>query len=152
MKTKKLFLSLVLSVTAAAFLSSSLPYGSHSLALGEEAPQLTLSHGSPHSLDSLKGEYYVINFWSASDPQSRINNKILSNSKQVNGRDVKVVSVCVDDDRLLAEEILKADNISDDVIKLSGSDLMADVLRDYQVETGCRSFLIDPYGNLESIL
>lgn len=152
MKTKNLFLSLVLSVTAAAFLSSSLPYGSHSLALGEEAPRLTLSHSSPHSLDSLKGDYYVINFWSAADPQSRINNKMLAVNKKVNGHEVKVVSVCIDDDVTLAKEILKADNISDEVISLSSSDLVADVLKDYQVDTGCRSFLIDPFGNLESIL
>lgn len=145
-------MSLILSVTAAAFFTSSLPYGSHSLAIGEEAPQLTLSHGSPHTLDSLKGDYYVVNFWSAADPQSRINNKLLATNKKVNGHDVKVVSVCIDEDLSLAAEILKADNISDEVINLSSTDLMAEVLKDYQVETGCRSFLIDPYGNLESIL
>ncbi|MDE6337947.1 MAG: redoxin domain-containing protein [Muribaculaceae bacterium] len=151
MKTKKLFLSLILSVSVAAFLSSSLPNGSHSLAIGEEAPTLSLASAT-HSLDSLKGQYYVVNFWSASDAQSRINNRNLAMNKKVNGRDVKVVSINIDSDKELAREIVKADKIGDDVISLSGSDVSSDVLNDYQVKSGCRTFLIDPYGNLESIL
>lgn len=150
-KTKKLFLSLILSVSVAAFLSSSLPSGSHSLAIGEEAPALSLASAT-RSLDSLKGQYYVVNFWSASDPQSRITNRNLAFNKRVNGKDVKVVSVNIDSDQTLANEIVKTDNIGDDIIKLSGSDLSSDVLDDYQVASGCRTFLIDPYGNLESIL
>lgn len=151
MKTKKLFLSLILSVSVAAFLSSSLPNGSHTLAIGEEAPALTLN-SSANTLESLKGHYYVVNFWSASDAQSRINNRNLAKTKKFNGRDVKVVSVNIDSDKSLAREIVKADKIGDDIISLSGSELSSDVLSDYQVSTGCRSFLIDPYGNLESIM
>ena len=144
-------MSLILSVSVAAFLSSSLPNGSHTLAIGEEAPAISLST-APHTLDSLKGEYYVVNFWSASDAQSRINNRNLAANKQVNGRNVKVVSINIDSDKTLAQEISKADKIGDDVISLSGSDLQGDVFKDYQVESGCRTFLIDPYGNLEAII
>ncbi len=144
-------MSLILSVSVAAFLSSSLPNGSHTLAIGEEAPALTLN-SSANTLESLKGHYYVVNFWSASDAQSRINNRNLAKTKKFNGRDVKVVSVNIDSDKSLAREIVKADKIGDDIISLSGSELSSDVLSDYQVSTGCRSFLIDPYGNLESIM
>lgn len=94
----------------------------------------------------------MVNFWSASDAQSRINNRNLAVNKKVNGRDVKVVSINIDSDKELAREIVKADKIGDDVISLSGSDVSSDVLKDYQVKSGCRTFLIDPYGNLESIL
>lgn len=145
-------MSLILSVSVAAFLSSSLPNGSHTLAIGEEAPALTLNSSDNNELESLKGHYYVVNFWSASDAQSRINNRNLAMTKKVNGRDVKVVSVNIDSDTSLAREIAKADKIGDDIISLSGSELSSDVLSDYQVSTGCRSFLIDPYGNLESIM
>ncbi len=144
-------MSLILSVSVAAFLSSSLPNGSHTLAIGEEAPKLSLLT-SNQSLDSLKGKYYVVNFWSASDGRSRIANRELATSKKVNGRDVEVVSINIDSDKTLAREIAKADKIGDDVIMLSGSELTSDVLDDYQVASGCRTFLIDPYGNLESIL
>lgn len=150
-KTKKLFLSLILSVSIAAFLSSSLPNGSHTLAIGAEAPKLSLSNTN-QVLDSLKGQYYVVNFWSASDGRSRIANRELATTKKFNGRDVQVVSINIDSDQSLAREIAKADKIGDDVIMLSGSDLNSDVLDDYQVSSGCRTFLIDPYGNLESIL
>lgn len=150
-KTKNLFLSLIFSVSIAAFLSSSLPNGSHSLTIGEEAPKLSLASSS-HNLDTLKGHYYVLNFWSATDAQSRINNRNLAINKKVNGRDVKVVSINIDSDKSLAQEIAKADKIGDDIISLSGSDLTSEALSDYQVASGCRTFLIDPYGNLESIL
>ncbi len=144
-------MSLILSVSVAAFLSSSLPNGSHTLAIGEEAPALSLATAN-NQLDSLKGQYYVVNFWSASDARSRVNNRNLAVNKKMNGRDVKVVSINIDSDEALAREIAKADKIGNDVISLSGSDLASGVLDDYQVESGCRSFLIDPYGNLESIL
>lgn len=144
-------MSLILSVSIAAFLSSSLPNGSHTLAIGQEAPALSLSSAT-HNLDSLKGRYYVVNFWSAADARSRVNNRNLAVNKKVNGRDVAVVSINIDSDQSLAREISRVDNIGDDVISLSGSDLASGVLDDYQVQTGCRTFLIDPYGNLESIL
>ena len=94
----------------------------------------------------------MVNFWSASDALSRVNNRNLAVNKKVNGRDVKVVSINIDSDKSLAREIAKADKIGSDVISLSRCDLASGVLDDYQVQSGCRTFLIDPYGNLESIL
>jgi hypothetical protein len=63
----------------------------------------------------------------------------------------RYISVCIDDDSSLASEIKQADSISEKVISLSKTDITPDVLKDFQVNTGCRSFTIDAYGNLSAI-
>ncbi|MDE6009336.1 MAG: peroxiredoxin family protein [Muribaculaceae bacterium] len=149
MKTKYLFLSLVF----AAFLSSSIPAGSHSLMPGEEAPSLVLSANSKvKSLKELDGKYVVVNFWSSSDPESRIaNSRLAKLADSLPSSKVKFVSICTDTDETLASEIIKADNLPSSAISLSHSDIDAEVAEDYQVATGNRSFLIDPFGNLVKI-
>ena len=137
----------------AAFLSSSIPVGSHSLRIGEEAPALTLSAKAPKgSLDALSGKYVVINFWSAADPQSRIDNKRLAEiADSLPSSKIRFVSVCTDTDESLGSEIIKADGLPSSVISLSASEIASEVADDYQVKTGNRSFLIDPFGNLVSV-
>lgn len=130
-----------------------MPFGSHSLKVGDEAPLLTLS--SPQkagSLDSTKGKYVIVNFWSPTDPISRINNKRLADlTDSLPSSQVKFVSICTDNDTSLETEITKADGISENAILLSANDISPEVFDDYQTSTGCRSFLIDPFGNLKAI-
>ena len=168
-KTKNLVLSFALSLSAISFLSSAIPTGSHSLAIGIEAPAIRLTPATDFELPSLEGEYVLLNFWSASDAMSRINNRKYSGMKQIDGHSVRVVSVCIDEDSSLAAEIARADGIvsssasygdsdaleaadPESVVSLMGKDLMPEVLADYQVSSGCRAFLISPYGCLERIL
>ena len=147
---KKFF---ILSLVFAAFLSSSIPVGSHSLVNGEEAPSITLSSkAGSGSLNELEGKYVVVNFWSASDPQSRITNQNLSKlAEALPSSKVRFVSICTDSDESLASQIMKADGINPAVVSLSSSDVTAQVIDDYQTATGLRSFLIDPFGNLVSV-
>ncbi len=137
----------------AAFLSSSIPVGSHSLNPGEEAPSIVLSSNARiNSLKDLDGKYVVVNFWSASDPESRIANNRLGNlAESLPSSKVRFVSICTDSDESLSSEIMKADGIPSSVISLNASDITAEVAEDYQVATGNRSFLIDPFGNLVSV-
>lgn len=136
----------------ATFLSSSTPTATRELEIGKQAPALTLKADCRKEIDSIKEKYVLINFWSATDAASRIANHSYSNLAEWNGHEIEVVSVCIDDDYSLAGEIMAADKISDNVISLSKKDLTADVLKNYQTDTGCRAFVIDPYGNLASIL
>ena len=130
-----------------------MPMGSHSLELGKEAPSVTLSSGSKLSDDSnVKGKYVVINFWSYTDPESRLNNKRLADyTSTLPSSKIKLVSICTDSDTSLINEIMKADGISSELTSLSAKDVTPDVIEDYQIKTGNRSFLIDPFGNLVSV-
>lgn len=149
MKTKYLLISFVF----AAFLSSSIPSGSHYLQIGKEAPSLTLSSDSKvKSLSGIDGKFVLINFWDPSDPASRIKNQHLSRiSSSLPATKVMFISICTQSESNLANEILRIDKISDNTHVLFSSDISADVLEDFQVKSGNRSFLIDPYGNLVSI-
>ena len=56
-----------------------MPQGSHSLEIGSEAPAIELSSDAViKNLDMLNGKYVLVNFWSAADARSRINNKRLA--------------------------------------------------------------------------
>lgn len=127
--------------------------GSHSLEIGKEAPSLTLSSDSRlNNLSDLDGKYVVINFWNPNDPTSRINNRRLADiTSNLNSSKVKFVSVCTGENEALANEIMKVDNISDKTLSLSVKDFTPQVAEDFQINTGNRSFMIDPFGNLVSI-
>jgi len=144
---------LLLSVVFAAFLSSSMPQGSHSLEIGSEAPAIELSSDAViKNLDMLNGKYVLVNFWSAADARSRINNKRLADlSASLPADKIAFVSICTDTDTTIADEILKADNVPADIIYLSAADTTPQVTEDFQTETGLRSFLIDPFGNLSAV-
>jgi len=147
-KPKSLFFSIII----AAFLSSSIPYGSHSLKIGSEAPSITLSSSSSANLDRMKGRKVLLNFWSASDASSRLANREISRIAESGiYPDMCFVSICIDSDSSLAEEISKTDRISGKVISLKSTEVTDDVLADFQTSKGCRSFLIDSFGNLEAI-
>lgn len=130
-----------------------MPFGNHSLKVGEEAPLLTLSSESETPrLQSLKGKYVVLNFWSASDPESRINNKRLADlTSTLPSSQIQFVSICTDNDPSLQMEIMNADGIPANIHSLSSSELMPEVMEEYQIQSGCRSFLINPFGNLQAI-
>ena len=130
-----------------------MPLGSHSLQIGEEAPLLTLSSSTKAtSLDALKGKYVVLNFWKASDPESRLANKRLADlTSTLPSSQIQFVSVCTDNDPTLQAEIMVCDGVANLPYSLSALDFTPEVLDDYQTATGCRSFLIDPFGNLKAV-
>ncbi|MDE6578179.1 MAG: peroxiredoxin family protein [Muribaculaceae bacterium] len=147
MKTKYFFISLVF----AAFLSSSIPAGNHSLEIGKEAPALSLSNKSK-SLADAEGKYVIVNFWSADDPDSRMANMKLSKfADSLPQSKVKFIGICTDADSSLSNEIMKADGIPFSAISLDASDITSQTAEDFQIATGNRSFLIDPFGNLVSV-
>ena len=130
-----------------------MPFGSHSLREGEEAPLLILSTESNAShINTLKGKYVVINFWSIKDPDSRIKNRRLADlTSTLPSSQICFVSICTDNDTTLKREIIETDGYPENTLSFSASDFAPEVLDDYQTNTGCRSFLIDPFGNLKKI-
>lgn len=142
-------MSFALTFSAISFLSSAIPSTTHSLEIGKEAPAFSLAVASAHSLSSLKGEYTIINFWSAHDVESRLKNRQLAGMTGADGSPVRMLSVCLDDDAQLASEIAAHDGFENHLMR---SDLPESVLSDYQTSTGCRAFLLSPYGILEKIL
>ena len=67
--------SLIPAVAALVFLSSADSGSSQGVQVGAKAPDIALAKsGSVFSLDDMAGKYVLLNFWSVTDPASRIAN------------------------------------------------------------------------------
>ncbi len=143
---------MTLSLSLAAFLSSSIPSATHSLEIGEEAPSLSFIKQTGDNVDSVNDGHLLLIFWSAYDAESRLSCRRLAEEYAGAGKGVKVMAVNIDKDETLAREIADADGIATRMDVIMASELTPSVFADYQVSKGCRSFLIDPYGRLEKII
>ena len=146
-KTRFLFFSIIL----AAFLSSAMPFGSHSLKIGAEAPSITFSTETQSQL-KLENAPTLINFWSIYNPQSRIDNNRLANAiAGMHDSKINFVSICIDTDETLHKEIILQDKIDDKGFFFNRNDINEEVFKDYQTSTGLRSFLLNDSGELLAI-
>ena len=147
MKVKSLLLTALFTLT----LSSFVPTGESRLELGRKAPEILLvdEFNEPSQLE-FKEKHTILNFWSASDPLSRMRNRNLNNFVSENGSLYDFISICIDKDPLIQNEIMRTDGIKDAGTYISSSQLYKDILKDYQTGKGLRCFLIDQNGILQA--
>ena len=117
------------------------------LEVGNQAPEISISAHSGESvlLSDLKGENVIMNFWSVNDAESRIANVRLAREAEKSG--AKYIGMCIDSDRSLAEEVMKADRVSTDHLYFADRQ----VTDEYQLTKGTRTVKIDPYGIVAAI-
>ncbi len=117
------------------------------LEVGNQAPEISLSdsEGGSVLLSELKGKEVVLNFWSVNDAESRISNVRLARDAERSG--AKYFGICIDSDRQLAEEVMKADNVATDQLYFADRQ----VTDEYQLAKGTRTVKIDPYGIVAAI-
>lgn len=117
------------------------------LEVGNQAPEISLSNseGSTKLLSELKGKEVILNFWSVNDADSRISNVRLARDAAKTG--AKYIGICIDSDRQLAEEVMKADRVSTDQLYFADRQ----VTDEYQLAKGTRTVKIDPYGIVAAI-
>lgn len=144
------FKSSILALAATLLLSSSSPEHSGNLKIGEEAPAIELTAAPPLLLSSDSDTYTIVNFWSAQDAASRLRNKKYADMASLEGSKMRLITICVDEDSALAKELMMIDNCFPSQSFFS-EQVEESTFADYQTATGCRSFMIDPFGNLTSI-
>lgn len=117
------------------------------LEVGNQAPEISLSKsdGKTLMLSELKGSDVIVNFWSVNDAESRISNVRLSRDAERSG--ARYIGMCIDSDRQLAEEVMKADRISTENLYFADKE----VNDEYQLSNGTRTVKIDPYGIVAAI-
>lgn len=147
MKFKLKTAGLAAAAVGMMVLTSAVSESNVPLEVGIHAPELTVANpdGSSLNLADLKGENVIVNFWSVRDAESRISNIRLANDAERSG--AKFISLCVDSDRALAAEVLKADRIP------SESSFFANekIKEDFLLDSGVRTVKIDPYGIVAAI-
>ncbi|MDE7418668.1 MAG: redoxin domain-containing protein [Muribaculaceae bacterium] len=117
------------------------------LEVGNQAPEISISNlnGNTMFLSELKGKDVIVNFWSVMDAESRINNVRLAKESERTG--AKYIGMCIDSDRQLAEEVMKADDVSIDNLYFADRQ----VTDEYQLAKGTRTVKIDSYGIVAAI-
>lgn len=114
---------------------------------GNQAPEITAvnANGDILRLSELKGTDVIVNFWSVKDAESRISNVRLAREAERNG--AKYIGMCVDSDKELVQEVIKADLLSaEDQYFATGQ-----ISDEYLLDHGTRTVKIDPYGIVAEI-
>ncbi|MBD5274708.1 MAG: redoxin domain-containing protein [Bacteroides sp.] len=117
------------------------------LEVGNQAPEISITHsnGETVMLSELQGGDVIVNFWSVKDAESRIANVRLAREAERSG--AKYIGMCIDSDRQLAEEVMKADRVSTEYLYFADRQ----VTDEYQLANGTRTVKIDPYGTVAAI-
>lgn len=139
----------ILLLSASAF-----PVRNSDAAIGSEAPALVVANSTQRlSLDSLKGRWVILSFWSAADGKSRLaqNNaaSLVRNLKRSvhSAKQVELVSVNFDRSERLMNEILTIDNLDPSTTyRLSGPEEASAVRKAFRMKEGLRTFLLNPEG------
>lgn len=135
------------SVLAAILFTSAVSTKNVPLEVGNQAPEISFtgSDGQTVMLSDMKGDPIIVNFWSVKDAGSRIMNVRLAREAERSG--AKYIGMCIDSDRQLAAEVMKADRVSTDNLYFADRQ----VTDEYQLASGTRSVKIDPYGIVAAI-
>ena len=137
----------LLAVVGTVWLTSAVSTKNVPLEVGNQAPEISItgSNGESLLLSELKGDDVIVNFWSINDAESRISNVRLAREAERTG--VMYIGMCIDSDRQLAAEVMKADGVSTDNLYFADRQ----VTDEYQLAKGTRTVKIDPYGIVAAI-
>ena len=140
--------SYCLAALAAAAVASATP--TDALRTGAPAPsfQLNSMAGKAVSLDSLKGQIVLVNFWASWCGPCRKEMPILEQlNRQYRGKGVTLVGVNVEPDSAAATDWLKATPVSFPIL----FDVDSKVSKLYQVEGMPNTVILDRKGNVRYI-
>lgn len=105
------------------------------------------------ALDDMKGKWVLLNFWSSSDAGSRIACKEYTELEQNlasgnSGERFHLLSVNIDRSERLFREIVRRDGLSAKSQFYIENGHADKLVRDYHLESGLNSYLIDPSGRI----
>lgn len=146
---KLLFIVLLLSTCCFSFVYEN----NYSLRNGDKAPCFKLEdvHGDTISLEDLKGDYILIDFWASwCAPCRKENPNILEAYHLFADKGFKVVGVSLDKNARKWKSAIETDSLQEfiHVSELVSSMRKSKVAKDYQVSYIPQNFLINPKGKI----
>lgn len=146
----------ILGILLVALLASGLIFRSiqsnDNLAQGEESPELIVENNdSVVDLSSFGGKYVLVDFWSASDAQSRIKSNEYNALDLESDPNVERVSINFDRSKRLFEEIVSRDNLNRETQYHVDRNEADRIIRDFDLKDGYKSYLIAPDGRIEAV-
>ncbi len=140
----------ILLMSASAFADKHLQ-----AALGDEAPRLVIENDSTTlSLESLKGKWVILSFWSAGDAESRMYQNQVSTLSQAYKhtaahQPIEIISVNFDRSKQLMEEIISIDHLDSDMqFHIENPSEIKSIRKTFRMNEGLRTFVINPEGKL----
>lgn len=117
---------------------------------GYKAPAFTISKSdSTLSLADLKGRYVLLTFWASNDASSRVSaGNYNSFAEQANEEQFCLVSVNMDNNETLYNEIVRRDNLNAKSQFHVQGDEASRLKEEYRLKNGFNSYLIDPTGQI----
>lgn len=122
--------------------------------LGMKAPyfEVKAGNGEVTSLYDMKGRFVIVNFWASADAMSRIAaNQYDSFVKSVSEEQVGLLSVNIDRNQSLFEEVMRRDGLRAESQYYVQPENTSELIRKYDMGSGLQSFLIDPQGAIVAI-
>lgn len=126
----------------------------YNAAEGIEAPKFEVkaSDGTIVKPTDTDGRFVIVNFWASSDAGSRIAANLYDSYVEDAGEDqISLVSINFDDNEKLFREIVRRDGLRDET-QYNVADMQRnEIIRRYALESGLKSFLINPEGVIVSV-
>ena len=122
--------------------------------VGMKAPyfEVKAEDGDVISLSDMKGRFVIVNFWTSADANSRIAaNQYDSYVESVEGEHLSLVSVNIDRNQSLFEEIKRRDGLNAKSQYYVQPGSASDLIRKFNMGNGLQSYLIDPQGTITAI-
>lgn len=114
--------------------------------VGNQAPNFEVSNGEKSlQLQSQRGKYVVVTFWSSADADSRIAN-MMYNRAASSKENLEHIALNFDESQLLWSEICKLDGLNTDSQFYARNEAGAKLLKAWGQNEGFASLLIDPHG------
>lgn len=143
----------IIALMALMFMATS-GFGNDNPAMdkGAFAPELTVSNSSSElTLSQLRGKNVLVNFWSASDAASRIDNNSYAAWASANSSDnLQYIAVNIDDDPELFEAIAKADGLDKEAQYAATGEDVKRIISDFRLAEGYGAVLIGPDGRIRA--
>ncbi len=115
---------------------------------GKQAPKLYVENTAGKvTLQELKGQYVLLNFWAGYDAMSRMQNVRFAREIDKAGlENISLVSVSFDTNRKVFEETIKRDGLNAATQFYDKDGSRSDIFDNYRLNKGFASYLISPEG------
>ena len=115
---------------------------------GKQAPKLYVENTAGKvTLQELKGQYVLLNFWAGYDAMSRMQNvRFAREIDKAELENISLVSVSFDTNRKVFEETIKRDGLNAATQFYDKDGSRSDIFDNYRLNKGFASYLISPEG------
>lgn len=118
--------------------------------IGHIAPDILIpAADSAYTLDRMRGDYVLLNFWSSTDaPSRRATNDYTAFLRHHPESDIKLVSINFDHSRALFNEFVRRDSLMSATQFFAAGDTARAIADTYGLDRGLGTVLINPQGKI----